>query len=62
MLPNTTSLPKFICECTPVSEILEFNQKKKEMNNSENDNFLLGTFPIVQTEPLFSFDGIVTIM
>ena len=35
--PKSISPPSFICGCTPVSEIREFNQKKKKMNNSEMD-------------------------
>ena len=35
--PKSISPPSFICGYTPVSEIREFNQKKKKkkMNNSE---------------------------
>ena len=38
-------IPSFICVCTPVSEIWEFNQKKnKKMNNSENGYFEFDTY------------------
>ena len=33
--PKSISLPSFICGCTPVSKIREFNQKKKKKKNSE---------------------------
>ena len=34
--PKSISLPSFLCGCTPVIEIREFNQKKKKkMNNLE---------------------------
>ena len=46
--PNSLSLPSFVCGCTPVSEIREFNQKKKKINISEN---VFDTFPIVQMDP-----------
>ena len=50
------SLPSFICgcTCTPVSEIHEFNQKKKKMNNSEKGIFAFDTFPIDKKNLFFS--------
>ena len=33
--PKSISLPSFICGCTPISKIREFNQKKKKKKNSE---------------------------
>ena len=58
--PNSTSLPSFVCVCTPVSEIHEFNQKKKKkkkkkkkMNNSRNSYFQFNPFPIVEMYPFF---------
>ena len=64
--PNSISLPSFICGRTPVSEICEFNQKKKKMTKrSENGYFEFDTFPIVKTDPFLtkcSFDGIITII
>ena len=64
--PKSISPPSFICGCTLVSEIGEFNQKKK-MNNSEKGFFFeFDTFPIVKKNPFFktnhSFDGIVAMM
>ena len=46
--PNSIS---FICGCTPVSEIREFNLKKK---NSENGFFQFDTFPIVKMDPFLT--------
>ena len=62
--PKSIPPPSFICGCTLVSEIREFNQKKKKkkMNNSEKE---FDTFPIVKKSPFLtncSFDGIVTMM
>ena len=37
--PKSISPPSFICGRTPVSEIREFNQKKKKNNNSEKGFF-----------------------
>ena len=66
MSPKSISPPSFICGCTPVSEIREFNQKKKKKNNSEKAFFEFDTFPIVKKNPFFktncSFDGIVIMM
>ena len=43
-----------------VRETREFNKKKKKkkekMNNSENDYFLLDTFPMVKMKPFFARD------
>ena len=65
--PKSISLPNFICGCTPVNEIREFNQKtkKKKMNNSEKGFFECDTFSIIQSNPFLTnriFDGIVTMM
>ena len=55
MSPKSIPLPSFICGCTPVREIREFNQekkkkkKKKKMNNSE-----MAFFPIVKKNPFFN--------
>ena len=54
--PKSISPPSFICGCTPVSGIREFNQKKKKkkkMNNSEKTFFGFDTFPIVKKNPFF---------
>ena len=60
---KSISLPSFIYGCTLVSEIGEFNQKKKKkMNNSEEGFFEFDTFPIVHFLTNCSFDGIVTMM
>ena len=56
------------CGCTPISEIREFNQKKKKkkMNISENGFFFnLTPFPLSKWtyfSTKHSFDGIFTIM
>ena len=50
--PKSISRPSFMCGCTPVSEIREFNQKKK-MNNSEKVDLTL---------PIFKKNPIVTMM
>ena len=67
MSPKSISPPSFVCGCALVSEIREFNQKKKKkMNNSEKAYFEFDTFPIVKMNPFFfincSSDGIVTMM
>ena len=50
--PKSISLQSFIYGFTLVSEIREFNQKKKE-KNSEKGFFEFDTFPIVKKNPFF---------
>ena len=64
--PKFITLPSFICGFTPVSEIREFNQKKKKeekMMNSEK-GFFLNLTQSKRTHFLtnHTFDGIVTPM
>ena len=53
--PNSITSLRFRCWSIPVSEIREFNQKKKKkMNNSKSGYFRFDTFFTVQMDPFFN--------
>ena len=53
--PNSITSTSFRCWSIPVSEIREFNRKKKKkMNNSKSGYFRFDTFPTVQLDPFFN--------
>ena len=54
--PNSITSLSFRCWSIPVSEIREFNRKKKKkkMNNSKSGYFPFDTFPTVQMDPFFN--------
>ena len=55
VLPNSIMSLSFRCWSIPVSEIREFNRKKKKkMNNSNSGYFRFDTFPTVQMDPVFN--------
>ena len=48
--PNSITLPSFMCWCIAVSEIREFNLKKKKMNNVKNGYIQFYTIPVVEMD------------
>ena len=54
--PNSITSLRFRCWSIPVSEIREFNRKKKKkkMNNSKSGYFQFDTFSTVQMDPFFN--------
>ena len=54
--PNSITSPSFRCWSIPVSEIREFNRKKKrkKMNNSKSGYCRFDTFSTVQMDPFFN--------